>query len=37
MFVYLQMTLYIIVDTPVNAAQKLHVDLSKLHNWATRF
>ena len=30
-------SLYIIVDTPVNAAQKLNADLSKIHKWATRW
>ena len=30
-------SLYIIVDTPVNAAFKLNSDLLKIHNWATRW
>ena len=30
-------SLYIIVDTPVNAALKLNSDLLKIHNWATRW
>ena len=30
-------SLYIIVDTPVIAAQKHNADLSKIHNWATRW
>ena len=30
-------SLYIIMDTPVNAAQKLNADLSKIHNWAIRW
>ena len=25
------------MDTPVNAAQKINADLSKIHNWATRW
>ena len=30
-------SLYIIVDTLVNAAQKLNADLSKIHNWLVSF
>ena len=30
-------SLYIFVDTPVNAALKLNCDLLKIHNWATRW
>ena len=30
-------SLYIIVDTPVNAALKLNSDLLKIHIWATRW